>query len=155
MSERGELIDNTNGRAGRLGRSESAGYSGKPTAVKLGLRAGQRILLLGAPPGWSLDELPAGVSLRRRDGGAVNDVILAFSPDRETLRRRFAACPGRIGPHGALWIAWPKRASGWATDLDENAVRAEGLASGLVDVKVIAIDGIWSGLKFVRRLRDR
>jgi hypothetical protein len=83
------------------------------------------------------------------------DVVVAFCPDRDRLQQRMAALPARVVTHGALWIAWPKRASGVQTDLDENVVRDSGLAAGLVDVKVIAVDDVWSALKFVRRLRDR
>ena len=82
-------------------------------------------------------------------------MILAFCPDARRLRERFARLAPRLTTAGALWIAWPKKASGVTTDLDENVVRDVGLAEGLVDVKVIAIDQTWSGLKFVRRLRDR
>jgi hypothetical protein len=82
-------------------------------------------------------------------------VVLAFCPDGASVRRRFAGLTGRVVTNGALWIAWPKKSSSVRTDLDENVVRDIGLQSGLVDVKVCAIDETWSGLKFVRRLVDR
>ena len=105
-------------------------------------------LLSGLPNVWS--------SATEGEGTwSPYDVIVAFCPDRRRLERRFAPLATRLATAGALWVAWPKRASGVATDLDENVVREVGLGEGLVDVKVIAIDETWSGLKFVRRLRDR
>ena len=134
----------------------TAGYSGKPVPAKLGIKEGHRVLVTGAPEGFALDPLPGGVTLHARAAGREPyDLVLAFCPDRSALKKRFAPLAGRITTAGALWIAWPKRASGVATDLDENVVRDVGLAAGLVDVKVIAVDATWSGLKFVRRLRDR
>lgn len=133
----------------------TAGYSGTPLHRKLGVKPGSRVLLSAAPPGFALDTTPPDVVLHTRAAGAAYDVIVAFCPDRARLTRRFAPLTQRLTTAGALWVAWPKRASGVATDLDENVVRDAGLGEGLVDVKVIAIDGTWSGLKFVRRLRDR
>jgi hypothetical protein len=132
-----------------------AGYSGTPLPRKLGIRPESRVLLVGAPAGFDLGELPAGAVLHQRPGTAPYDVVLAFCPDLATLRRRFGALAGRLTTAGGLWIAWPKKASGVPTDLTENVVREHGLAGGLVDVKVAAIDPIWGGLKFVVRLRDR
>jgi hypothetical protein len=133
----------------------SAGYSGTPLPRKLGIKPESRVLLVGAPDGFDLGEVPAGAVLHRRAGAGSYDVILAFCPDMATLRNRFGVLAGRLTPAGALWIAWPKKASGVRTDLTENVVRDHGLAEGLVDVKVAAIDPIWGGLKFVVRLRDR
>ena len=133
----------------------SAGYSGTPLVRKLGIADGQRVLLAGAPAGWELPAPVPDVTVHRRATADPYDVVLAFCPDAAALRARFAPLAERLTTAGALWIAWPKRASGVATDLDENAVRAHGLGCGLVDVKVCAVDETWSGLKFVRRLRDR
>jgi hypothetical protein len=130
------------------------GYSGTPLATKLGVRLTSRVLLVAAPDGFSLDP-PPGARVGTRPGPEPYDVILAFCPDRAALRRRFGPNAARLTTAGALWIAWPKKSSGVATDLDENGVRAHGLAAGLVDVKVAAVDAVWSGLKFVRRLADR
>lgn len=131
-----------------------SGYSGTPLAVKLGIKPGSRLLLLDAP------ELPAlvppdGVTVNRRAAGAPYDVAVVFCPDRAALHRRFGPARDRLTVPGALWICWPKKASGVPTDLTDSAVRGYGLDNGLVDVKVAAIDPVWSGLKFVRRLVDR
>jgi hypothetical protein len=132
----------------------TAGYSGTPLPRKLGIKEGHRVLLVGAPSDFDLGSLP-GVDVHRRAGRAPYDVIVAFTPDRRTLDRRFSALAGRLVTNGGLWIAWPKRSSGVPTDLDDNVVRAVGLATGLVDNKVCAIDETWSGQRFVVRLRDR
>jgi hypothetical protein len=123
-----------------------AGYSGTPLAAKLGAAPGTRVLLLGAPDGFDL-----GVPYQRRPGRAPYPVILVFCPDRAALRRRWPGAAGRTTERGALWIAWPKKASGVPTDLTENDLRAHALPLGWVDVKVCAVDATWSGLKFVRR----
>jgi len=133
----------------------TAGYSGTPLPRKLGIKPGSRVLLAGAPDGFALGELPADAVLHRRAGPQPYDVVLAFCPDLATLRARFGPMMRRLTPAGALWIAWPKKASGVPTDLTENVVRDYGLAEGPVDVKVAAIDPVWAGLKFVVRLRDR
>lgn len=133
----------------------TAGYSGTPLHRKLGVKPDSRVLLTAAPVGFELDTVPPGAVVHTRAARSSYDVIVAFTPDRKRLEQRFEPLAGRLTTAGALWIAWPKRASGVATDLDENVVRDLGLSIGLVDVKVIAIDGTWSGLKFVRRLRDR
>lgn len=134
--------------------TDRAGYSGTPLPRKLGIVEGRRVLLLGAPDGFDLGPLP-GVELHRRAGRSPYDVVLLFAPDRATLVRRFTTARDRLTVAGALWVCWPKRASGVATDLTDNVVRAHGLSAGLVDVKVAAIDATWSGMKFVVRLRDR
>jgi hypothetical protein len=114
------------------------------------------VALLGAPDGFdaTLGDLPDEVSVRRQARGPV-DVIVAFFTDRSDLTRRLAVLKRAMTPSAGLWIAWPKRASGVATDIDENVVRELGLAAGLVDNKVCAIDEVWSGLRLVYRLRDR
>jgi hypothetical protein len=135
--------------------SETPGYSGTPLAAKLGIKAGTRTLIAGAPPGWVLPDPPDSATVHTRTGSGPYDVVLLFCPDHATLVRRFVALSGRITTAGALWVAWPKRSSGVPTDLTDNAVRQWGLDHGLVDVKVAAVDATWSGLKFVRRLKDR
>jgi hypothetical protein len=137
-------------------RSLVAGYSGTPLARKLGIKSGHRVALLSAPAGFEgqLDGLPDAVSLSRQARGAA-DVILLFAERAADLRSRFAAAARRLDPAGGLWVAWPKKASGRPTDLHEGAVREIGLATGLVDNKVCAVDDTWSGLRFVVRLADR
>jgi len=132
-----------------------AGYSGTPLVRKLGITPGSLVLLDGAPAGFALGETPPGVTVHRRAGRGPYDVILCFCPATARLDARWPVLHQRTTPAGALWIAWPKRSSGVATDLDENAVRAHALAHGRVDVKVAAIDDTWSGLKNVVRLADR
>ena len=134
----------------------SAGYSGTPLPRKLGIREGSRLLLVDAPADFAatLGDLPPGVELVEAGAGAV-DVAILFALGAATVRARFADLAASLEPAGGLWIAWPKRSSGVATELDENVVREIGLADGLVDNKVCAIDATWSGLRFVRRLRDR
>jgi hypothetical protein len=132
-----------------------AGYSGTPLPRKLGIATGSRVLLDGAPAEFTLGELPPDVVVHRRAGPDPYDVIVCFCPDTARLIRRWPVLHGLTPPAGALWIAWPKRASGLATDLDENIVRDFALAHGRVDVKVCAIDGTWSGLKHVIRKVDR
>jgi hypothetical protein len=134
----------------------AAGYSGTPLVSKLGIKPGTTLALIGAPDGFddTLGELPDGVTVRRRLQGRL-DVIVAFYVERSALERRLPALRDALQPAGGLWIAWPKRASGVATDVSETVVRELGLAAGLVDNKVCAIDAVWSGLRLVYRLRDR
>ena len=120
--------------------SETAGYSGTPLATKLGVKAGTRALLVGAPAGWLLPDPPPTATVHTRPGPGAYDVVLLFCPDHATLTRRFDGLSARLTPAGALWVAWPKKASGVATDLTENGVREYGLDHGLVDVKIAAVD---------------
>jgi len=132
------------------------GYSGTPLARKLGIKSGHRVALVSAPAGFEsqLEGLPDAVSLARHVRGTA-DVIVAFVERAGDLASRFPALARRLDPAGGLWIAWPKKTSGRATDLTENVVRDVGLAAGLVDNKVCAVDEVWSGLRFVVRLADR
>jgi hypothetical protein len=131
----------------------TAGYSGTPLAAKLGITPGSRVLVAAAPPGWALTDAPTAVHTRA--GAGPYDVILLFCPDVASMVRRFGPLAAKLTTAGALWVTWPKRSSGVVTDLTEAGVREYGLESGLVDVKICAVDETWSGLKFVRRLRDR
>jgi hypothetical protein len=130
----------------------STGYSGTPLAKKLGLREGDRVLLVGAPGGAEelLEPLPAGVSVVRR-ARAPLDAIVFFTTRRSDVVRRHAELAARLTPAGMLWLAWPKRASGVPTDVTEDVLRDVILPSGMVDTKVCAIDETWSGLRFVWR----
>jgi hypothetical protein len=132
-----------------------AGYSGTPLPAKLGIAAGTRVLLDGAPPGLPLEPLPAGVTPHRRPGREPYDVVLLFAPGAARLHARWPALAARLTTAGRLWVCWPKKSSGVPTDLTEDVVRGFGLARGLVDVKVCAVDATWSGLAFVRRRKDR
>jgi hypothetical protein len=129
-----------------------AGYSGTPLPRKLGIREGSRLLVTGAPEDFetTLGDVPASAEFVAAGEGGV-DVAVLFVRDTAALRTQFAGLAASLQPAGGLWVAWPKRSSGVATDLDENLVREIGLAEGLVDNKVCAIDATWSGLKLVRR----
>lgn len=133
----------------------TVGYSGTPLPRKLGIKHDSRVLVVAAPPDFAIPDVPPGATVHTRAAGPAYDVVVAFCPDAKRLGTRLDTLPERLTVAGALWLVWPKRASGVATDLDENVVRDAGLGAGLVDVKVIAVDETWSGLKFVRRLRDR
>jgi hypothetical protein len=129
-----------------------SGYSGTPLARKLGLRDGDRVLLVGAPDGLeaALDPLPPGTTVSRR-ARAPLDAIVFFATRRAEIERRHEALAARLTPAGMLWLAWPKRASGVETDVTEDVLREVLLPVGMVDTKVCAIDETWSGLRFVRR----
>jgi hypothetical protein len=123
-----------------------------PLARKLGIAAGARVVALGAPEGFARHLEGAHVSTRLR--GSF-DVIVQFAPSRALIERRREALIAALEPRGRLWVAWPKRSSGVASDLDDRVVREAMLASGLVDNKVCAIDETFSALCFVRRLGPR
>jgi hypothetical protein len=129
------------------------GYSGRPQAVKLGLKAGQRVVLHDGPEGWALADPPDGLAGPGPDGEA--DVILAFFTEAGEIGRQIGDLARRIYPAGALWIAWPRRAAGHRSDITDNVIREHVLPIGLVDVKVAAIDQVWSGLRVVWRTRGR
>lgn len=132
-----------------------AGYSGTPLAKKLGIVEGSSLAIISAPDGFCDGlALPDGVRVRNAARGRV-DVLVFFATRRAELTRRFPAMKRAIDHDGGLWIAWPKRTSGVASDLSERPVRDIGLGNGLVDNKVCAIDDTWSGLRFVYRPADR
>ena len=133
-----------------------AGYSGTPLAKKLGIEPGSRLSVVNGPDGleeW-LAPLPEAVQ-RCGPREQRQDVILFFTTRGSELAKRFGGQAKRLRPAAGLWIAWPKRSSGAATDLDGYRIRAIGLAAGLVDNKVCAVSEVWSGLRFVYRLKDR
>jgi hypothetical protein len=139
----------------------SAGYSGTPLQKKLGIAPGHVVALHGAPDGYRdiLGELPPGVRVRA-GGRARADVVQFFVTRRADLERSLATLGRSIFPDGALWISWPKKSAlaknpALAADLDENAIRSIALPTGLVDVKVCAVDETWSGLKLVWRKERR
>lgn len=133
-----------------------AGYSGTPLVKKLGIKEGFRAALVGEPSGFKkeLEGLPEGVSFVtsvQRD----LDFVLFFARTQTELLRNFSRLTVKLVPTGMLWIAWPKKASRVPTDLSDVVVRQIGLDAGLVDVKVCAVNDVWSGLKFVIRVKDR
>lgn len=133
-----------------------AGYSKRSLVDKLGIKEGLRVAILGAPGDFpeTLGELPLQVKL-----GATlrseKDFVQFFTKSRLELEQKFPALKSCLAQNGMLWISWPKGSSGVATDLNENVVRKIGLTNGLVDVKVFAVDELWSALKFVYRVKDR
>jgi hypothetical protein len=131
-------------------------YSGTPLYRKLGIKEGHRVVALSGPGNFSalLGELPPGVRLGSRLA-AGTDVVVLFVTELRDLERRLGTAAEKLDPAGGLWVAYPKKSSGLSTDLTFAAVQSAGLAVGLVDNKSCAIDGTWSGVRFVYRLRDR
>lgn len=134
-----------------------AGYSATPLVKKLGIKEGFRLGLVNSPEGFTRELSPLPNNVKIMEGRLPNslDLILLFVESQKTLTREFTKMALKLASNGMLWIAWPKKASGVATDLSDNSVRQIGLDGGLVDVKVCAVNDIWSGLKFVYRLKDR
>lgn len=133
-----------------------AGYSSTALPKKLGLKAGHRLALLNAPADFSqtLGVLPERVEVSTRLSGLF-DVMVFFAEWKKDFVATYPALKSALKPDGGLWIAWPKQAARRPTDLSEDDVRDFALANGLVDNKVCAIDGVWSGLRLVYRLQDR
>lgn len=133
-----------------------AGYSTRTLTEKLGIRPGTRVIALGAPPDYPelLAPLPEDVTIQKRLSSPAR-FVHRFVRRRKELAAEFPRLAAALEDDGSLWISWPKINSGVETDLSENVVRELGLPLGLVDVKVCAVDQIWSGLKFVRRLSNR
>ena len=133
-----------------------AGYSGKPLFEKLGLKPGHSVLILNAPAAYQAELQPLKRSIRLQMRSAAGlDFIHFFTAKKKELQDRFPKLRKRLDEKGCIWISWPKKSSSVETDLDENVVRAIGLETGVVDVKVCAVDETWSGLKFVIRVKDR
>lgn len=131
----------------------SAGYSGTPLAEKLGLKAGMRVGLDEPPPefvGLTLLPVPDGISMHTQLRGNM-DLVIGFYDRRADFEKRLPVLRRRIPDKGAIWVAWPKKASRVPTDMTEDVVREVALPTGLVDTKVCAIDEVWSGLKLVVR----
>jgi hypothetical protein len=136
--------------------ASTAGYSGTPLAKKLGITEAAVLALLDAPPSWSVPELPPGVTVRRKAVHTLQgiDVALAFcrAPDDvAALTALVESLPAR----SSLWVLWPRKAGGHVSDVNENLLRSELLPTGVVDVKVAAVDTDWSGLKFLWRKENR
>jgi hypothetical protein len=133
-----------------------AGYSKTPLITKLGIKLGFRLIILNPPEnyGQTLGELPPTILVADTLTGPL-DFIHFFTTRQETLAAEFPQLKQALASNGMLWISWPKRSSKAETDLTEDIIRVIGLENGLVDVKVAAVDEVWSGLKFVYRLKDR
>lgn len=132
-----------------------AGYSGTPLVKKLGIKEGFKILIVHAPKDFDMlldlpEDVTASVKARK-----PYDFVLFFTKSQHELEKEFSRYSAKLTPAGMLWVSWPKKTSGVQSDLNENIVRDIGLEKGMVDVKVCAIDDVWSGLKFVLRLKDR
>jgi len=131
-----------------------AGYSGTPLPKKLGIKQQFRVALLELP-GDVKAELKSALANCNVENDGPLDFAMIFVKSAAELKKQFPRFAKHLAPAGMLWVSWPKKASGVATDLDENAVRRIGLEAGLVDVKVCAVNEIWAGLKFVIRVKDR
>ena len=133
-----------------------AGYSGTPLPKKLGIKPHLRVVLVNLPSEVDAELKEALAGCRKVNAGKkALDFALVCVKTQAELKKHFAQLKKQLAPAGMLWISWPKKSSGVASDLDENVVRQIGLGAGLVDVKVCAVSEVWSGLKFVIRLKDR
>ncbi|MBZ5648938.1 MAG: DUF3052 family protein [Acidobacteriia bacterium] len=133
-----------------------AGYSGTPLPKKIGLKPQFRVAFFQLPGdvNTALKEALSQCSLVKEDQHNL-DFAMIFIKSQADMKKQFPKFAGRLAPAGMLWVSWPKKTSGVTTDLNENDVRRIGLAAGLVDVKVCAVSEVWSGLKFVIRVKDR
>lgn len=135
--------------------SSSAGYSGKPTWQKLGLEPATRLLLRNAPDGYATIVGLREQELNRVTPRAAFDVAHVFATSAAALKSEIGALAKRLPAGGVIWVSWPKKAAKVATDITEDTVRAIALPIGLVDIKVCAVDAVWSGLKLVWRRENR
>jgi len=124
-------------------------------ARKIGLKEGHRLMLVGAPPGWSIEGSPKDVRVTRKGNATSADIVIAFFRDLVTMQEAVPRLARKIFPDGALWLAWPRRAAGHKSDITDNGIRSVVLPLGLVDIKVAALDDDWSGLKVVWRKERR
>ncbi len=139
-----------------------AGYSGRPLAAKLGIKPGFTVLVRNPPEGYRdlVEGLPDGVAIAEEAPDAPGEVdevemIHLFTRSREELAEALPELVARIRQDGMIWVSWPKKASGVASDVDGNVIRELAFPLGLVDVKVCAVDDTWSGLKLVIRKENR
>lgn len=133
-----------------------AGYSGTPLQKKLGIKEGLSVFIFQPPTPYFdwISPLPTGVKIKTKLTAQV-DFVHLFVKDQKTFNKEFVRSKKQLKKDGMMWISWPKKASKVLTDLDENIIREFGLKNGLVDVKVCAVDEVWSGLKFMFRIKDR
>lgn len=134
----------------------TAGHSGTPLVRKLGLKPGMTCTVVDPPSGYHelLQDPPEGLTWVDSGGDGL-DFVHLFTREADGLRERLAGLRERIARQGMIWVSWPRKGKGTPSSIDENRVRDEGLAAGMVDVKVCAVDDTWSGLKFVIRTADR
>jgi len=132
-----------------------ADYSATPLVTKLGIKAGFNIAFVNAPVDFFAElNLRQEIKVNSRSGKPL-DFVLLFVKSESDLKKKFAQYAAQLAPAGMIWVAWPKKSSGVATDLSFTNVQSVGLAAGLVDTKICAVNEVWSGLKFVFRLKDR
>ena len=136
--------------------NEMAGYSATPLVKKLGIKDGFHVALVDSPKDFQkeLGTVPPGVKFKTSTSKPL-DLVLLFVRSESELERKFLPLAANLNANGMIWVAWPKKSSGVPTDLSFNNVQRIGLDAGLVDVKICAVNDIWSGLKFVYRLKDR
>ena|SRR6266404_6511414 len=134
-----------------------SGYSGTPLIKKLGIKAGQSVALVKAPKNFAreLQPLPDKIRFTSAQAAKQLDFIMLFVDSTKTLQKELPKLKRKLARDGTLWVSWPKKSSGVETDLSFDTVQQSGLKIGLVDVKICAVNDIWSGLKFVYRLKDR
>jgi hypothetical protein len=149
-------LDDTLGSLAGTRETEVAGYSGTPLAKKLGIKPGTNLRLVNAPPGYTalLDPLPDQVTFVEGNAGEL-DLVHLFTQKRSDLANLLKLYQGKIKQNGTIWVSWPKKASGIPSEITEDTVRDIALPMGLVDIKVCAVDDIWSGLKLVIRKENR
>lgn len=133
-----------------------AGYSGTPLARKLGIKAGSRVFVAGSPMAYQelLDPMPADVTLQPAPDSST-DIIHLFSTSRAKLADAMKKSLGQMRPNAAIWVSWPKKTSKVPTDITEDTIRELAFPLGLVDIKVCAVNEVWSGLKLVIRKENR
>ncbi|HCM78054.1 MAG TPA: DUF3052 domain-containing protein [Cytophagales bacterium] len=134
-----------------------SGYSGTPLIKKLGIKSGLTLRIIAAPSDyWDwISPLPEDIKVMSRSKKEAADFIHLFAKERKVFEKEFLKLKQELKKDGMLWVSWPKKASKVPSDLDETIIRQFGLAHGLVDVKVCAVDETWSGLKFMYRIKDR
>ena len=132
-----------------------AGYSGTPLVKKLGIKPGFNVAFAGAPPGYANElDLPPNVSINSRPGKPLDFAQLFVKSEKE-LKTKFLEYANRLNGSGMLWVSWPKKTSKIVTDITETTIRNYAIQIGLVDIKVCAVDEIWSGLKLVIPVKNR
>src|SRR5215207_2000484 len=129
-----------------------SGYSGTPLAKKLGIKAGSQLLLIDAPNDYIalLEPLPEGVQFGAQLS-ETTDIVQIFVVRREELQQLLTSYRNKLKPNGVIWVSWPKKSARVPTDITEDTIRDVALPLGFVDIKVCAVDQVWSGLKLVIR----